>query len=44
MQPKKINSVATTNLDIPARGATPDTTATTEATEAPAQPLPNTNN
>ena len=32
MQPKKINSVAITNLDVPARGATPDTTATTEAT------------
>jgi len=32
MQPKKINSVAITNLDIPAGGATPDTTATTEAT------------
>ena len=32
MQPKKINSVAITNLDVPARGATPDATATTEST------------
>ena len=32
MQPKKINSVEITDLDIPVEGATPDKTATTEST------------